>query len=52
MYFHPDLVWRMQLKVKNTNCVCIELLTLLIEFVIPNQSRIYFCIPDIFRMNV
>jgi hypothetical protein len=36
-------------------CVCRELLTFnarLIEFVIPNLSRIYFYIPEIFKTNV
>ena len=44
--FDSDLVWRMQLMIIN-RVVC-----LLIEFVIPNLSLIYFCVPEIFKTNV
>ena len=44
--YDPDLVWRMQLKIR-------EFLTYhAYEFVIPNLSRIYFCLPEIYNANI
>ena len=58
IFFDSDLVWPMQLMIfkGQTFVLCVQgifnLSCLLIEFVIPNLSQIYFYIPEIFKTYV
>ena len=51
---YSDLVWWMQLILKNSCCVgeILNLKCVLIEFAIPNLSLIYFCTSEVFKTSV
>ena len=47
--FYPDLVFAIAINDHTRLDICLK--CLLIKFVMPNLSQIYFCLPEIFETN-